>query len=263
MALNRPSGLKRPVGGLSRPTGLKRPVGGLNRPASAAPTAPANLTALVFWVDPFDINLLGNAGIANNDPIGTWKNKGTSGASGDWLQAGGAFKPLFQASGINGHPSILSATGKVMASSVSPVASEAARHIFVVTIIPATTTGNIYRSRSAGTESYDLFVQADIAKVESNNTTTNNFIPAAPPAGFAIIEMSFDGVNTNNPTYVINGVSQVVTNGVGVGVGAEGGAAGNGTGDYQGLIGDILVYSGVQSAAVVAANRACLLAKWS
>lgn len=57
--------------------------------ASAPPGAPQ------FWFDAQDINLLGNAGIANLDPIGTWKNKGSLGASGDIVQGVAGQRPKF------------------------------------------------------------------------------------------------------------------------------------------------------------------------
>jgi hypothetical protein len=67
-------------------------VGSPHYPAAGAipPGAP------VLWFDAQDINLLGNVGVADNDPIGTWKNKGSFGASGDVVQGTAANRPLFK-----------------------------------------------------------------------------------------------------------------------------------------------------------------------
>jgi len=61
-----------------------------NLPAVGAPPGTASA-----WLDGQDINLSGNAGINDTDPIGTWKNKGSRGSALDVLQAVGANKPLF------------------------------------------------------------------------------------------------------------------------------------------------------------------------
>jgi len=52
--------------------------------------------APILWFDAQDINLLGNAGIADNDPVGTWKNKGSLGTAGDLVQATAGFRPKFK-----------------------------------------------------------------------------------------------------------------------------------------------------------------------
>lgn len=213
---------------------------------------PPNLAALPFWLDSTDINLLGNVGIADNDLIGTWKNKGTLGSSADYLQAVGGSKPTFKATaGINGKPSIRWASGKSMAATVSPVAAAAARHIFIAVEFVAA-GGVLFGSRAAG--SYYITPQAPggFTQIETNNVDTNNNTNVAHTVGVKIIEMAFSGVTTEKPTYVVNGVAGVVTNGVGTGVGAEGGAAGCHTDDVEDYIGAILVYNAVQSAAVAA-----------
>src|SRR6266446_5458351 len=52
--------------------------------------------AAVLWYDAQDINLLGNVGINDADPIGTWKNKGSLGSAADLLQASAPNRPLFR-----------------------------------------------------------------------------------------------------------------------------------------------------------------------
>lgn len=49
-----------------------------------------------YWFDAQDVNLLGNAGLANNAPIATWSNKGSFGATANAVQATGANQPLFK-----------------------------------------------------------------------------------------------------------------------------------------------------------------------
>lgn len=230
---------------------------------------PGNLASLPFWIDGFDINLASNAGIANNDPIGTWKNKGTQGAANDVVQAAGASKPIFKTAAINGHAAILFTAVQHLDGALSAVAAQAARHIFAVINIPATGLGYFYVPRAAAPDAYGLFLAGDSTFIESNATTTNNTIPAAPPTGLAVVEYTFDGVTTNKPTFSINGVSKVVSNGSGVGVGAETAVAGTvigGPGGVSGLpsyICEILAYDGVQSAGVATANITGLMAKWA
>lgn len=265
MALNRPSGLKRPVGGLNRPTGLKRPLGGLNRPGTAF--VPGNQAALPLWLDGFDINLLGNSGISNDDPIGTWKNKGASGAALDVTQAVAGNKPLFKASYINAHPALLfDAIDDVLAGTASPVALSAARHVFAVVVVPATFGGSrtYYCSRSTVGGGYSQVLANNTLLIESNFQDTSCQVGASPATGLKmIVEMSYDGVSTNLPTCVFNGVAQTVTQTAGVGVNLESAAAGMLIGNAYGEgVGEILVYNALQSAGVVAANRAGLSAKW-
>lgn len=57
-----------------------------------------------LWFSGNDVNLLSNAGIADLDPIGTWKNKGALGAAWDMVQATAGNKPLFK---------LISAAGKM------------------------------------------------------------------------------------------------------------------------------------------------------
>lgn len=67
-----------------------------NSPFGLPPASP------YLWYDAQDINLGGNAGILDTDPIGTWKNKGSAGVAGDLTQAVGANKPLFKKLGLAG-----------------------------------------------------------------------------------------------------------------------------------------------------------------
>lgn len=236
-------------------------------PLGYLPTAgPPNTAGLPLWLDGFDIDLTSNSSFANNDPIGTWKNKGSQGATNDPVQAVGAVKPTFKTSGINGHPAALFTATKYLAGPLSAVASSAARHVFAVVDIPATPLGFFYIPGASAAGSYGLCLGGDSIQIESDTVTTNNFIPAAPATGLAIVEYSFDGVTTNNPTFVISGVSKVVTNGVGTGVGTEtalaGTIIGNTSSSFVGYIGEILSYNAVQSAGNVTAARAYLSAKW-
>lgn len=49
-----------------------------------------------LWFDGQDINLLGNAGILDADPVGTWKNKGSLGSAGDIVQGTAGTRPIFR-----------------------------------------------------------------------------------------------------------------------------------------------------------------------
>jgi hypothetical protein len=55
-----------------------------------------------LWYDAQDINLGGNAGINDGDPIGTWKNKGSAGVAGDLTQAVGGSRPALKKVGLAG-----------------------------------------------------------------------------------------------------------------------------------------------------------------
>lgn len=253
------------------PSGTSLPAAGrTNLPASAAPTSPANLTALVAWYDGFDINLLANAGIADNDPIGTWKNKGTLGASIDVVQATGGSKPLFKLSRINAHPAVLfdAVDDSLLSASASPLAADVARHIFIVVEVPAVQTpgvAGLWLPRNG--QGYCITAGADSTRIETNNNgggvDTTNVLGAAPTAGNRIIEVSFDGVTTNKPIVKINGVLQTVTNSSGTGVGNEVAVPNLYFGHKCGAaIGDALCYDGVQSAGNAADTYAYLAAKW-
>lgn len=72
----------------------------VNSPVAGPPGSPA------YWFDAQDINLAGNGGVLDSDPIGTWNNKGYFGATADAVQATGANRPLIkliaQAGKLNG-----------------------------------------------------------------------------------------------------------------------------------------------------------------
>lgn len=240
------------------------PLGGL---LQLAPTQPANLAGLPLWLAAWDVNLLLNAGISNNDPIGTWKNKGFGGSTYDVTQAVGGLKPLFKSLYINTGPALLfDASDDVLMGTASPVAAAAARHIFAVVVVPATFAGTrtYYGPRLTVAGGYSLQVANSDPTIESNFQDTANRIAAAPATGaLAILEISFDGTPTNNPTCVLNGVTQIVTNTAGTGVGGEGGAAGLIIGNAFGEgIGEILSYNAVQTAPDVVTTRTYLSNTW-
>ena len=132
-------------------------------------------------------------------------------------------RPAFVASALGGLPGVLSAVTKSLNSTTEPIAASAARTIFIVLKPGSTTSTYPYSCRS--TTGYSLTFGTSLATIETNNTSTNSFIPSAPTGGVSyIFETSFDGVQTNLMTARLNGASQLVTNGVGVGVGAESGA---------------------------------------
>lgn len=227
---------------------------------------PPNLTALPLWLDGLDVNLLANVGIANDDAIGTWKNKGSQGSGNDVVQAVGGSKPTFKTGAVNGHAAVLFTAAQFLAGALSAVAAQAARHLFAVINMPASGGGYFYISRNGVVGSYSLVLSGDSTLIETNGVDTNNTIPAVPTTGPVVVEFSFDGVTTNKPTFVINGVSKVVSNGVGTGVGTE--TAGAGTLIGNSLVGfashicEILVYNAVQSAAVALELRRGLSQKW-
>lgn len=247
------------------------PVNAGNTPSSrigyAAPRSPPNILALPFWLDGFNLDgqLTANASLADDFPVVLAKNKGTSGATLDLAQSTAGAKPIFvngrNPAGINGHPALLFAAAKSMAATASMVALQAARHIFVVSKILAARTGYYFVPRSTPVGAYALFgLGADSNIVEWNSINSITTVGAAPAAGFAIIEYSFDGVTSNVMTMVINGVAQVVTNPPGTENATAGMLVGQG---FPGPIGEILGYNAVQTLSVVADARSYLLEKWS
>lgn len=219
----------------------------------------------VIWLDAFDVNA-GAAQPANLDPVTTWKNKGSLGATGDVTQTEPTFRPTFYTSRINTHPAILFDVASVaLNGSTSPVALQAARHIFVVCTVPATIGTALYTPRASVTGAYCVRLGNSSAVIETNNVDTNNALDGAPPATgtHVIYEMSFSGVTTASPVVTINGVAQPVSNGVGTGVGPETGVTGYQVGfNFGEAIGDVLSYAGVQTAPVVTANRTGLATKY-
>lgn len=60
------------------------------------PSGPPGFAGLLAWYDAQNINLLGNAGVNDADPVGTWKNVAATGAAYDLIQANAATKPTFR-----------------------------------------------------------------------------------------------------------------------------------------------------------------------
>lgn len=220
------------------------------------PTAPANLAGMPMWLAGWDVNLALNVGIADNDPIGTWKNKGAGGATYDVTQGTAADKPLFKLSRINGRPGLLFDASDTLVG-INPVAQSAARHIWVVLGVPAVLSGSYIAPRNGN--GYVCTAGASSTQIESNNVDTACTIGAAPTAASHIIELSFDGVTANKPICRIDGVVQTVSNSAGVGVGNEGAVDVLRIGaNYTEAIAEMLFYSAVQSAGNAATTRAYL-----
>lgn len=78
--------------------------------------APPGFSGLRAWYDAQDINLLGNVGIADLDPIGTWKNKGSLGSAADIVQGVAGQRPKFSLVASAGKISNRSAVRFVAAS---------------------------------------------------------------------------------------------------------------------------------------------------
>lgn len=223
------------------------------------PTAPGGTP--IVWFDASNINLLNNVGIADGDPVGTWKNAASSGATYD-PTATSFTRPTYRVARIGGKSAVVYNTvNNLHCTTGNPFVANSARHMWFVLTVPATTQGVWFCNEGVG---YAVYVGNSSVKFEDNLGGTANRIAAAPATGLdAIYEVTFDGVTTNRPTCRINGVDQVVTQQSGTGVGTE-----TNTNtfylayQYNQQIAEVIGYTAVQSAAVVAENRAYLTGKY-
>lgn len=99
------------MGGIWRPPS---PGGGLWRPnwhpnwPGRGQVLPPKLASIPLWYAAWDIDLLLNATLTDNDAVATWKNKGSFGASADLTQAVAGVRPTYKATaGIDGGPAVL------------------------------------------------------------------------------------------------------------------------------------------------------------
>jgi len=231
---------------------------GLSATAATAPGGSPNV-----WLDGTDVNLTSNSGISDGDPLTTWKNKGSGGATYDVTQATGANKPVVRLSRINSKACVVyDTTDYLRCATGNPNAASAARHMFFVATLPASGARYLWLSNEA--IGYTLPFSNSSVKFEDTFNGNSAKIAAMPATGTnMIVEITFDGTTTHLPTCRINGVDQVVTQNAGTGVGAE-----TDTGSYYAgyqfneAIGEIINYVGIQTAGVVADTRSYLAAKW-
>lgn len=110
-----------------------------------SPGGPPGQGDLLAWYDAQNINLLGNVGVADADPVGTWKNAAASGAAYDQIQVNAGTKPTFRK---------IAAAGKI--NNLSAVEStDGLRHMqsaaFTLVAQPLTWAW-VFRSTTAGTQ---------------------------------------------------------------------------------------------------------------
>lgn len=164
--------------------------------------------------------LRGDLGVTQSGGnVSAWADQS---AQGNILaQASGGLQPTYVASAVGGKPGILGASGKYLASTVEPIAQNAARTIFLV-LSPCSNTSN-YPYSCRGTQGYSITFGTNLTFIETNNTSTNSTVTGSPPTSgtFYVFEVTFDGVTTDLMTCKINGAVQTVSNGVGTGVGVE------------------------------------------
>lgn len=126
---------------VNNPTSIATPVTNY----ANSPGGPPGLAGLLAWYDAQNINLLGNAGVNDADPIGTWKNAAATGATLDIVQATAGKKPTFRK---------IAAAGKI--NNLSAVEStDGLRHLtnagYAVVAQPLTWAW-VFRSTAAGTQ---------------------------------------------------------------------------------------------------------------
>lgn len=234
------------------------------RSGGYAPTATVTLPTGAI----VDLNALSATSVgtpANLDPITTWNNDGTGGASYSPTQSNGTLKPTYYASraALNNHPGLLFDGNDYLRATANPIAANAARHMFFVCEIPATLSGGLIIEFN---EAVGYFVQcaADTVVMVNNGGGTSSKIASAPTAGFAIIDVSMDGTTTHLPTIKINGVAQTVSQNTGTGVGTETDTASYYIGYHYGAaIGRILIYPSVLSAGDAANAYTVLSTEWA
>jgi hypothetical protein len=155
------SGVLTPVGVLAGAGSITW--GGSGTLRSIPPGAP------LLWYDAQDINLLSNAGIADGDPIGTWKNKGVLGAIGDEIQATAGARPLFRR---------VATPGKI--NNLSAVEGDTARFMTTAAIGPFSqplVIGIVFRPTDLAT--YVWYSGSAAAQCEMYFTAAANLVMAA------------------------------------------------------------------------------------
>lgn len=225
-----------------------------------AATAPGG--SPVLWFDGSDINLTSNSGMNDGDPIGTWKNKGSGGATYDVTQAVAGSKPLYRVNKINGKSGVVydNVDDTLKCSTGCPFTASSARHLFFVARSPTFST--YLCSWQEGTY-YSTMIGNTSPKIHEHPTATNLIGAAIASGTDVIVEVVYDGVTTNLVTCRVNGVAQTVTQGSGTGVGAEVFAGVFYIGfRFAEVICDAICYSGVQDAGTAAATRAYLTSKY-
>ena len=121
-----------------RPTSGYR-VGAYGDGSYSATVAPTDITwtrTPDIWYSANDVNLLFNVGVADSDPMATWKNKGTTGATWDITQSTGGNKPLFKlhsdAVKMGGKPAIrFDGVDDYMTSAVGSIQAQPATWVIV------------------------------------------------------------------------------------------------------------------------------------
>lgn len=150
-----------------------------------------------LWYDAQDINLLGNAGVANNDPVGTWKNKGSAGAVGDVVQAVGAAKPTFKAIATAGKLNNLSGVSFDSSDDVLVAAGLSLNQAYMVAIVVLVTTTNnctIYRSGAPLSPTLVVDAVGPLWLIAAGTSRDTNLAPTANQ--YHMVLTTFAGAST-------------------------------------------------------------------
>lgn len=155
-----------------------------------------SFAGLLAWYDAQNINLLGNAGINDADPIGTWKNAAATGATYDMVQATAGKRPTFRR---------VAASGKINNLSAAE-STDGLRHMatgaFTLTAQPLkwawlfrnTATGTQVISSGGAANTNQTLTQAAAYQLFAGTTQSPALVPAANTWEAAVAR--FDGASS-------------------------------------------------------------------
>lgn len=186
--------------------------------------SPPSSATLIAWYDPADIDLLGNSSLSDGAAVGTWKNKGTYGASLDVVQAVAGAKPTYRLVGEAGKCGNASAVqfdgGDIMQSAA--LGAAVAQPLLIATVVrPGTSV--IYDGLTGGQ------LQGSIAVTQFVAYAGAYYIGTAVAVADQIHEwvatynnassaMTVDGVASSTGTVGTEGLLGVTLGGVASGV---------------------------------------------
>lgn len=242
--------------------------------AYAIPSAPAMPAGLVAWFDASDATTL-FTDQAGTNPIDTglsetvlrWNDKSGNGYDTIGNLGGG----VYNHTGFNGNPTITISGVGFQHTTNNPIAGGAARTVFVVaqsTTGLGRTTFSFRRSNPTHTLQVSDSVGDYFVYTDSVNSPRNANVPVAnPSSGFNVYTYSSAGTDTFIDFYV-NGVQQTVnqTQGVSTEGGTAGfyiGSRGSTSDEWEGIMSEVQVYSGVLSTVDRQSVETSLITKWS
>ena len=217
---------------------------------------PSQVTSatLKLWLD-------ARLGVTIATGVSSWADQ--SGNGNTFTQGTGANQPALSSTAVNGFPGVVGAAGKSLTMAGNVLAQNAARTVYFVATAGVGVAGLCVPRANTG---YGVFLAAQSGPsfIESNGVDTNVTIPDAIVINTPhYVRIGFDGVTTHLPTYSLDGVLKITSNGAGTGAGTEGAGSGETLlPGAVGTLGTLLVYSGVVSAGEDAQVLAYLKARY-